>query len=488
MPLDASIYSEFKPQPAPSPFQGIADLMKLRGQTFEIMHAQALAEQEHQAAEVNRMKIAQEQRDLSDQNTIQAAFKDPEQAAKLGRGDTSFLNGSVQPNTLFKLNDSVRKQIGDQATLDDKTLSRNETHHKVVADAIDALMALPTDQDRINAYPGVKADLQAKGVTDVVKNIPDTISGKTDELQQFANYNNFGLNLTQSAMGRRKTAAEVAEKEADAAKHASDAESAAIKLPVEQATAAATLADPGLLNPEQRAVQGGREATAANAAQEFALNQQKYIESVRHNKAEEGLAASRLAKEKNDEKILTPVEAATLGVAYGTTRAEAAKMDLRPSTAAQNTVAAYASRIKQSSDELGRIGADVTAYERNAPNFMNTARGQQFDQAQRDFINAVLRRESGAVINSGEFDSAYKQYIPRTGDSPEVLKQKKENREIQFAAFKRAAGNAYQDPGETIAKAAASSHKVGDTVQIGNKKIKITAIHGDGTFDGDEVK
>ncbi len=201
--LDASIYGEFKPQPQPSPFQGISDLMKLRGQTFEIMHAQALAEQERQAAAVNRMKIEQEQRDLSDQNTIQAAFKDPDQAAKLGRGDTSFLNGSVQPNTLFKLNDSVRKQIGDQATLDDKTLARNENHHKVVADAIDALMALPTDQDRINAYPGVKADLQAKGVTDVVKNIPDSISGKTDELQQFANYNNFGLNLTQSAMGRR---------------------------------------------------------------------------------------------------------------------------------------------------------------------------------------------------------------------------------------------------------------------------------------------
>jgi hypothetical protein len=214
--LDASIYGEFRPQPAPSPFQGIADLMKLRGQTFEIMHAQALAEQEHQAAEVNRMKIAQEQRDLSDQNTIQAAFKDPTQAEKLGKGDTSFLNGAIQPNTQFKLNESIRKQIGDQATLDDKTLARNESHHQVVADAIQGLMALPTDQDRINAYPGVKADLLAKGVTDVVKNIPDSISGKNEDLQQFANYNNFGLNLTRSGMATRKTAADVKTAEAEA--------------------------------------------------------------------------------------------------------------------------------------------------------------------------------------------------------------------------------------------------------------------------------
>ena len=41
--------------------------------------------------------------------------------------------------------------------------------------------------------------------------------------------------------------------------------------------------------------------------------------------------------------------------------------------------------------------------------------------------------------------------------------------------------------GSAFAKPAAS-HKVGDTVSIGNKKIKISAIHADGTFDGDEVK
>ena len=35
---------------------------------------------------------------------------------------------------------------------------------------------------------------------------------------------------------------------------------------------------------------------------------------------------------------------------------------------------------------------------------------------------------------------------------------------------------------------AGASYKVGDTVQIGDKRIKISAIHADGTFDGDEVK
>jgi hypothetical protein len=53
---------------------------------------------------------------------------------------------------------------------------------------------------------------------------------------------------------------------------------------------------------------------------------------------------------------------------------------------------------------------------------------QQFDQARRDFINAIMRRESGAKIDDTEFDNANKQYFPQVGDSPEVLAQKAANR------------------------------------------------------------
>ncbi|MNK33389.1 hypothetical protein D3C87_518700 [compost metagenome] len=58
-----------------------------------------------------------------------------------------------------------------------------------------------------------------------------------------------------------------------------------------------------------------------------------------------------------------------------------------------------------------------------------SAQQQQVEQAQRDFINAVLRRESGAAIAESEFDSARKQYFPAVGDSPEVIAQKAANRE-----------------------------------------------------------
>ena len=54
---------------------------------------------------------------------------------------------------------------------------------------------------------------------------------------------------------------------------------------------------------------------------------------------------------------------------------------------------------------------------------------QQLDQSQRNFINATLRRESGASISPGEFENARIQYFPQVGDSPEVIKQKELNRQ-----------------------------------------------------------
>lgn len=55
---------------------------------------------------------------------------------------------------------------------------------------------------------------------------------------------------------------------------------------------------------------------------------------------------------------------------------------------------------------------------------------QQVQQAQRDFINAVLRRESGAVISDSEFANARKQYFPQPGEDQKVKANKARNREI----------------------------------------------------------
>jgi hypothetical protein len=74
---------------------------------------------------------------------------------------------------------------------------------------------------------------------------------------------------------------------------------------------------------------------------------------------------------------------------------------------------------------------------------------QQVEQAQRDFINAVLRRESGAVIADSEFTNAAQQYFPQPGDSPSVMEQKRRNREIAIQGIAVEAGGRF---GQDIAR------------------------------------
>lgn len=65
-------------------------------------------------------------------------------------------------------------------------------------------------------------------------------------------------------------------------------------------------------------------------------------------------------------------------------------------------------------------------------------------QAVRNFINAQLRKESGAAIGAPEFDNAYRQYIPRPGDDEATLKQKAVNRRVAIYSMFVEAGPKYK--------------------------------------------
>ena len=79
-------------------------------------------------------------------------------------------------------------------------------------------------------------------------------------------------------------------------------------------------------------------------------------------------------------------------------------------------------------------------------NFLTSDEYKSFDQAQRDIINAMLRRESGAVIADSEFANAQMQYFPQPGDTPEILAQKANNRKSALEGIVRSAGPAYRPP------------------------------------------
>lgn len=75
---------------------------------------------------------------------------------------------------------------------------------------------------------------------------------------------------------------------------------------------------------------------------------------------------------------------------------------------------------------------------------INSPEFQKYDQAKRDFINATLRRESGAVISDAEFDNANKQYFPMPNNPPELLEQKRKNRMEAIRGIGAGGGKGYR--------------------------------------------
>ncbi len=81
-----------------------------------------------------------------------------------------------------------------------------------------------------------------------------------------------------------------------------------------------------------------------------------------------------------------------------------------------------------------------TGAQSKLPNFAQPENVQLLQQSKINFVSAVLRKESGAAISTGEFKYAEKQYFPQPGDTDAVLKQKQENRQTAIKGLLRAGG------------------------------------------------
>lgn len=107
----------------------------------------------------------------------------------------------------------------------------------------------------------------------------------------------------------------------------------------------------------------------------------------------------------------------------------------------------YASRGENANQVLSELEGQGTSLGQSlasgvpvAGNYALTPEYQKYDQAKRDFVNAILRQESGAVIADTEFRNAERQYFPQPGDGPEVIAQKRRNREVALKAIREASG------------------------------------------------
>lgn len=97
--------------------------------------------------------------------------------------------------------------------------------------------------------------------------------------------------------------------------------------------------------------------------------------------------------------------------------------------------------------QLAEQGHDRTSLANAAnamlPGGLQSQGTKQQEQAERNFVNAILRRESGAMISKDEFANAELQYFPRAGDGPDALAQKEQNRAQAMLGLKNESGRAW---------------------------------------------
>jgi len=115
----------------------------------------------------------------------------------------------------------------------------------------------------------------------------------------------------------------------------------------------------------------------------------------------------------------------------------------KPLTEPERLSRTYANRLIESDQIISRLEKNFTSMSvgnvlssasifgiQLLPEFAKSEDRKKLEQAERNFINAVLRKESGAAISDAEFNNARKQYFPQIGDTDSVIEQKRRNRRL----------------------------------------------------------
>lgn len=169
-----------------------------------------------------------------------------------------------------------------------------------------------------------------------------------------------------------------------------------------------------------------------------------------------GLTPSQSSSGGTDgSKLLSISEAQTLGVPYGTTVAEAVALGKTPQgkvTGSQNDNLGFYNRGKDALENINKVeqaiadqGLAGDIQLQALPSWAQSKDQQLYRQAQRQFTEARLRKESGAAIPNAEYSTDSETYFAQPNDTAETLAQKKAAREAVLDSLAVSAGPAYTD-------------------------------------------
>jgi len=231
MAIDNIIAAGIQPAtPLMSPMQTMGGLMQLRGQMADQALRAAQVQEVNQRRQLVEAEQTQKNRDLTDQNTIQALG--PDDHAKLYAGDFSVLRGKVQPTTLQKIQAAADEHVNKLATGDKLNLENRAsalTQLKNTAVNLGAPMAdgKEPDADTLNsryrsALGGITPLLKLAGIQST---LPASIT-TPEELRNIQVQLSAAESAVTTALARKKATADADKAVADVAEATANAERA----------------------------------------------------------------------------------------------------------------------------------------------------------------------------------------------------------------------------------------------------------------------
>lgn len=122
----------------------------------------------------------------------------------------------------------------------------------------------------------------------------------------------------------------------------------------------------------------------------------------------------------------------------------------KPLTEGQATSTMYYGRMVENNKILDGLGLDVEGtdfYNRMVNNipfaakYLTSPEYRRYDYAKLNWIAALLRKESGAVIGTDEYYDADQQYFPQPNDTPDIIEDKRKRRASALAGMRTSAGS-----------------------------------------------
>jgi hypothetical protein len=139
--------------------------------------------------------------------------------------------------------------------------------------------------------------------------------------------------------------------------------------------------------------------------------------------------------------------------------------NIKPLTEGQSKDTVFATRATGALPTIDKLGSALTSFWEKAGgstpvfgNYLKSSEYQQAEQAGREFLAAILRKDTGAAVTPSEVTEYGGTYLPQPGDKPPVLEQKRVSRLRALEALKAGmppqAILAMEKAGERIDKAA----------------------------------